>query len=295
MPPRWVSAAILIGWITAVGWLFRLEIWPALEPGSPPPFTIDLVDEAQTDKPIRWQVTQTAADGVTHFVARTSVEHRAKENDFTLRATFDYLGDPDGKRALPRTWHRLRHMDSAYRVTPEGRLLGLQVAMDMEQKVALLPQPLQWSARVWGDVQHGRFTAKYQLDLPGRTLTGALQPVAVSSQGSVVLPLHPLNRISGLKPGQTWRVPVFDPVGDSWAAMAGDEGRVRFLRAIVRPQTASLTWNRIDTPCLVVDYEEEKAFQEERMTGQTWVRAADGLVLRQVADLPDSQWVMDRE
>ena len=57
MPPRWLSAAILLAWAASAVWLFRVEIWPTLEPNAPPPFTIDLVDEAQTEtRPISWRV-----------------------------------------------------------------------------------------------------------------------------------------------------------------------------------------------------------------------------------------------
>ena len=109
------------------------------------------------------------------------------------------------------------------------------------------------------------------------------------------MPLHPVNRISGLKPGQEWRVPVFDPVSDSMASLTGGAGEVRFLRAKVRPQTEMLLWTNAETPCLVVDYQEENARKEDKMTAETWVRAADGLVLKQVADLSGTRWEMTRE
>ena len=130
MPPRWVSAAIIVGWIASVVWLFRLEIWPSLEPGAPPPFTIDLVEEAQTSKlPISWRVTQ---NGNYTLNAKTSVEHRVKENDFTLRAVFTpppFLNAAD-KQAAEAEKISIRHMSSAYRVTPEGQLLDLKITMN---------------------------------------------------------------------------------------------------------------------------------------------------------------------
>ena len=67
------------------------------------------------------------------------------------------------------------------------------------------------------------------------------------------MPLHPINRLSGLKPGQTWQVPLFDPVATSLAQVGGGEGRVTFLKATVRTHAEYITY-RVETPCLVIDY-----------------------------------------
>ena len=151
-------------------------------------------------------------------------------------------------------------------------------------------------AHLWGDVREGQFAPNYEVTVPllGKRLTGTLKPVAVSSQGSVVMPLHPVNRISGLRPGQAWRVPVFDPLADSLASMTGSEARMRFLRAKVRPQAVMLPWNETETSCLVIDYHEENDYAENKISAETWVREADGLVLRQVAESPGEKWEMDR-
>ena len=289
MPPRWVSAVIILGWITAIGWLFRVELWPSLEPGAPPPIMVDLFDEAQTEKvPIRWIVSE---NGEKVLTARTSVEHRGRENDFILRAIYEPREPPNGN--LNGLRPRIRHMNSAYRVTPEGQLLGLTVEIEMD--VFILLSILHCDVRIWGDVQGGHFVPKLEVQWPGQQLTPTLQPVPVSSQGSVVMLLHPVNRITGLRPGQSWRVPMFDPVGDSLATISGGKGRIRFLRAKIRPHVEIMNWNRTDIPCLVIDYQEENALQQDRITAETWVSEADGRVLKQVAKMSDSQWVMERE
>src|SRR5262245_58802762 len=59
MPPRQLTVAIVVGWLASSGWLFHRELWPNLRPGEPPPYTIDLADEAQRhDIPIaiRWAI-----------------------------------------------------------------------------------------------------------------------------------------------------------------------------------------------------------------------------------------------
>jgi hypothetical protein len=296
MPPRWVSAAVIAAWVASAAWLFRQELWPALEPDAPPPFTIDLVEEAQTEKvPIRWRVTR---DGAAVLTARTSVSHRSKENDFTLRALFEPregLPEPGRKPAPPP--YRIRRMTSAYRVTPEGRLLDVDVQIALaEAKIFRQTIPIDGDARVWGEVVRGQFRSHYEVESPLGKFAGSLPPVAVSSRGSVVMPLHPVSRIGGLKPGQAWRVPVIDPLGEALGSFAGGgAGRVRFLRARVRPQAEALRWNGGDTRCLVIDYEEENQFTDDRMSARTWVREADGLVLKQEAGLSGNNWVMTRE
>jgi hypothetical protein len=293
MPPRWVSAAIVAAWVASAAWLFRQELWPSLEPDAPPSFTVDLIEETQTEKvPVRWRVT---CDGVPILAARTSVSHRAQENDFTLRAHFEpreALVGPDHK-AYPLPY-RVRRMASAYRVTPEGRLLDVDAQLSIEKKLNGLP--VEMDAHVWGEVVRGQFRPHYEVDILGvKKLAGELPPVSVSSQGSVVLPLHPVNRIGGLKPRQTWRVPALDPLGAALESFVGGEDRVRYLRATVRPRAEVLRWNDADVRCLVIDYREEKQFDGEPTGARTWVREADGVVLRQEAELSGNSWVMTRE
>jgi hypothetical protein len=289
MPPRWVSAAIIVGWIAAAAWLFRLEIWPSLEPGAPPPVAIDLLDEAQATKaPIRWRVMQ---NGRYTLNAQTSVEHRAIEDDFTLHAEFKERPGSEGTQKI-----RIHSMTSAYRVTRKGHLLDLEIKMAFDSPAFHIPCDL----RIWGEVRNGEFLPHYEILSPIQK-TIKLRAVAVSSQGSVVLPLHPLNRLNGVRAGQKWRVPVFDPVSDSLAvsnpltALTDGDAEVHFLRAVVRPQTETLPWQGGDTPCLVIDYQEEGQHGDDKMTAETWVRAADGLVLKQVAVLSGTRWEMIRE
>lgn len=58
MPSRCACLLILVLWLASMGWLFQREIWPWLQPDIPPPYTIDLVDEArhQAAADIHWSV-----------------------------------------------------------------------------------------------------------------------------------------------------------------------------------------------------------------------------------------------
>ena len=106
----------------------------------------------------------------------------------------------------------------------------------------------------------------------------------------VLLPLHPVNRLRGLSPGQTWSMRVLDPLGDSLSTFGplGSDGRV--LRARVRPHEELFTKGRYtDLPCLVIDYEGDD------MKPSTWVARETDLVMCQEATLDKIHWAMYRE
>lgn len=117
-----------------------------------------------------------------------------------------------------------------------------------------------------------------QLDLP---------PTPVSHTGSVLMPLHPVSRVSGLRPGQHWHQPLVDPLRDSFAALPG----TRSLNAYVLPQPQMLKWGTSETSCLVIEYTDD----ENEPMGRTWVERSTNNVLQQEAILEGSRWIMTRD
>jgi hypothetical protein len=112
----------------------------------------------------------------------------------------------------------------------------------------------------------------------------------------VLLPLHPVNRIAGLSPGQKWQMTVLDPLGDSLAALKGGGGELRILRAHVRDEPAEFVApvtktgrRRNPVLCLVIDYEGDD------FTASTWVERERGLVMCQEATIGGDRWLMFRE
>src|SRR5207302_1863942 len=99
--------------------------------------------------------------------------------------------------------------------------------------------------------------------------------------GSVLNPLQPLNRLPGLRRGQRWEVPLVHPLADVAHKYLKDvigtapAPQLRVLQAEVLPETQWLEWgvNHTQVPCLVIEY------HSDDMTGKTWVRASDGVVL----------------
>ena len=117
-----------------------------------------------------------------------------------------------------------------------------------------------------------------------------LPAVQIHQGGSVLLPLHPVNRLTGLSPGQRWQMTVLDPLGDSLAALQGGGGELRILRARVRDKPEKFArGRRTSVLCLVIDYEGDD------FVASTWVERERGLVLCQEATLGGERWVMYRE
>src|SRR5262245_48420368 len=111
MPPRHFTIAIVAFWVAMSGWLFYRDLWPWLRPGGPPPYVIDLVDEARfRESRNRWIVFQKGHD---IGYADTWVDYRGSDDSFRLNGEFK-IRRPGGKG------DPLVEMRSMYRVTRGG-------------------------------------------------------------------------------------------------------------------------------------------------------------------------------
>jgi hypothetical protein len=103
-------------------------------------------------------------------------------------------------------------------------------------------------------------------------------------------PLHPVNRIRNLWPGQTWSVPIFDSVSDTLQSIQGAPPVPKLLRARVRPQTEPLDGGKRDSEeCYVIDY------TSDEVQASTWVSTRTGLVLLQEVLLDRTRWSLYRD
>jgi hypothetical protein len=296
MPPRWLSILIVILWLTFSAAFFRHEWWPYLEPGAPPPFAIDLVDEASNPAPATWKVWRNC-DLILR--ATTKVEHNAAENTFTLSAEFLPLS-PDrsqpefGNQVQPAGSLNIQRMSSRYRVTPEGQLIRLEASAAASYLPPLgsptTKTPVHGKVDLSGDLHNGRFTGKYNVELEAVLNQSGNISAPVSSQGSVLVPLHPVHHIRGLRPGQTWRLPVVDPLDDLLAAVVpGGQRDTSYLVATVLPESQPVRWGNQDHECLVIEY------TGDEMSARTYVRRWDALVLQQEVTKSGETWILRRE
>ena len=158
MPPRWVCLGIGAFWLAANGWLVGNDRWPQREPGQPPAFEIDLVQEVQTARPaVLWTVWQCKGnDRRKVFKAETRIRH-PERGVYVLEAE---LISPIGfERARVLGMVEVTRMKSSYRVDEKGQLLGLVV--DVEGKV----QGVHAGIHLRGDVQQERFAPELRANL----------------------------------------------------------------------------------------------------------------------------------
>jgi hypothetical protein len=291
MPPRMIVVAILALWLFAIGWMFQRDLWPQLRPGDPPPYTIDLVDEArQHALPIHWLIFH--GDSKIGDV-QTVVSYRSVDDTFDMQSKVARI---DLGRIGPLQISATG-LASTYRVTRAGALRemliegilslqGVGVAVDAKLNID-------------GKIDGNRFAPVGTIELANHKENLQLEPVEVSARGSILNPLHPVNRITGLRPGQHWRLPLVDPLTDSVEAMvqknpalqvlAQRAPRARILAAEVADESKPLHWEQRDVPCLVIEY------RQDDFLARTWVRQSDGLVLRQEASIWGEKVVLERE
>jgi hypothetical protein len=288
MPPRWLCLLILLFWLATTGRLLWRDLWPALRPGEPPPYAIDLLDEAQQQQPrIHWRVLYN--DRPSHR-ARSWVEHHPRDDAFALHVTLDAEPRPD---ALPAVAALLRHFESVHVVSRDGALRQVHC------QARLVPGLVEVDLTFEGQVRDGRLYPRYHLDSADLHRHGEADPVEVSSSGSLLVPLHPLNRIRGIRPGQSWRLPLVDPAyeaivavlrKEAGGALLGLDRPLPVLDAHVLPEPRHLHLLHRDWACLVVEYHDG-----DDLRARTWVEQRTGLVLQQEAIHGDEHWVFLRD
>ncbi|MBY0527579.1 MAG: hypothetical protein K2R98_29550 [Gemmataceae bacterium] len=279
MPSRTLSLAIIAFWLATSAWLVYRDLWPSWRSGEPPPYAIDLVDEASPNAmPIRWSVFR---DGTRIGRAYTRVLYRASDDTFELHGEMVNLKMLRGMMANID----VKSMTSMYRVTRDGELREVIGTIDGQGEL-LFPFHQQGTLQgsITGQVNGRLFEAQGRIEssLGSRDLKP--EPIELTARASVLNPLHPVNRVTGLRPGQRWRMPVVDPMAAAMATLfPGVRTGPRNLNAQVLAEPDELPWINELVPCLVIEYRDADDPGADTWSARTWVRQSDGLVLRQEA------------
>lgn len=291
MPSRWISLLIVALWLGAASWWFVRELAPRLDPGEPPPFTIELADQVRTQGlAISWTVYR---DDQRIGLARTSVAPRG-DDTYILDGTTTFTSE------VASLLRAQIYLKSRYHVTSSGQLLDLaaDLVIEMPPKAELPADQSETlgvtiKAHLVGQVRDQRLQPSGWVEAKwyGKQTRNPLaqQPIDLPARGSVINPMHPVNRIRDLRPGQSWRQATFDPLAAGLAALGrGMLGEPeRWLQAEVLPETQPLQWDNQSVPCLVIRYR-----GDDDLEARTWVREKDGLVLRQDVHSGIGSWLI---
>jgi hypothetical protein len=283
-----VTLLIVAFWLAASGWFFWREVWPSLRAGDPPPYTIDLIEEAR-QLPIHWDVLQ---DGKKVGKAVTQIKYNPADDTFAL----------EGKAELTQLFGELKaEVLSTYHVTRAGDLQGVNA----DATLSLPAHGYAVTGHVECPVRDGFFRPEGRVNLLGQQQELKFDPVEVSGRGNVLNPLHPVNRIDGLRPGRSWQVSQFnpmavlasariegkngnDPLVQTLTSLLRGQEQFRKLNATVLEGTQPLTWDDHEERCLVVEY------RDADVSARTWVRQKDGTVLQQEVGLGGDRLVLKR-
>ena len=224
---------------------------------------------------------------------RTWIDYHIEDDTFSLHSeaknlelNFSFLASV-----------RVPLLSSVYRVGRNGELRSMNTDLRASVFSDLLKgDGVNFSAISPEPCADGRFLADGWFEGgPGGKQDFKLEPVEMSDRAAVLNPLHPVNRLSNVRPGQRWRMPLMDPLADavrrSVPGVPGmAESRMRILEAEVLVEPRSLEWNEGEASCLVIEYR-----SDGELAARTWVQASDGLVLRQEAMQGGEMLVLYRE
>lgn len=279
MPSRWVCVLIVVGWLAATGWLVWREFAPMWAGSTPPPFAIDLVDEASGE--VRWTVSRVEVRNgveIAEDIGRltTRVRYVPAEDVYVMSSEVNELKLP-GPPLIGKILVSKLITDT--RVDREGEFRGINVrgtlrvdSLGVSADGSLVGTVREQAGKLWLDA---RLKAGF---LGGNDFDQTFDPVEVR-RGTALNPMQPLNRLPGLSPGREWDQSLVSPLDGLLDAVPGfaGQGKPKSMRAKVLSETQLLSVNGKRQDCLVVEY------TGDGMTARTWVRATDGVVLRQEA------------
>ena len=275
MQSRWFNIAVVLLWLSTMGWLLVEKVLPPLLVGDPPSYRTILAAQ-ENEPPAGWQMSfnDRQLGWALNLVCR-------RPNDVTEihgRVHFDEIPLNSLLHGLPQILLPLVNLpnvdlqmdaDSTAVIDPLGRLMRFESAL----RVDSMEKPI----RIFGTVDG------HQLKLEVRA-GGVSSPTEIylPDDSVVVDAFSPQAQLPGLRAGQTWTVPVYSPL-----RLSGNP--VEILHATVEG-TDLMIWGGRTEPIWLVVYRSDPGAglgSNDSPRGKLWVRS-DGTVLKQQAMILDS-------
>jgi hypothetical protein len=281
MNSRWYNTAVVALWLATMSWLAVKKVLPPLLVGEPPSYR-QVIEAQNRDPPVGWRVLWKGkqlgwalTDTKLQPSGLTEVHGRVHFDTFPIGAVTPVWLQPF--LGLVKKPVEQLHLDASSEILIDtfGRLLRFDSAMRLP--------PLIDKITMRGIVDGGQL--ELVVSLPTQTFS---HEVPLPPNALLADALSPQSRLPGLHVGQTWSVPVFNPLWPSKSPVEVISAKVEKVEAIL--------WNGSREDAWLVVYRHESGTsggEKQNVQGKLWVRR-DGAVLRQEAMLFDSPIVFVR-
>jgi hypothetical protein len=275
MNSRWYNATVVVLWLVTMSWLVTKKVLPPLLVGEPPSYR-QVIEAQNHDPPAGWRVIWKGkplgwalTDTKLQPTGLTEVHGRVHFDTFPIGAMTPIWLQPFLALSKKSVDELSLDASSAMLIDAFGRLLRFDSAVRLP--------PLIDEITMRGTVEGGQLQLLVRSGSQSFSHDVSLPPKALLADA-----LSPQTRLPGLHVGQTWSVPVFNPL---WPT----KSPIEIISATVEePET--ILWNGEPVNTLVVVYRRDSgAATGAKQTEQCklWVRH-DGAVLRQEAMLFES-------
>ena len=281
MNSRWYNTAVVILWLATMSWLVTKKVLPPLRGGEPPSYR-QVIEAQNRDPPVGWRVLWKGkqlgwalTDTKSQPTGMTEVHGRVHLDTFPIGAVTPVWLQPF--LTLVRKPVEQLHLDarSEMLIDTLGRLLRFDSTVQLA--------PLIDKITMRGTVEGGQLELVVSSGNQSGSSEVFLPPKALLADA-----LTPQTRLPGLHVGQTWSVPVVNPLWPS-------KSRIEIISAKVE-KAETILWNGVREDAWLVVYRRDSGTgggDEQNVQGRLWVRR-DGAVLRQEAMLFDSPIVFVR-
>jgi hypothetical protein len=301
MPSRWLCLTIVAFWLGMMGWLAGREWWQRY--GLPPTMlsALDAVTAEGIVK-VKWRLLgngQIVGNATTDvkYDGRNYVLEQKADLDMDMIGNlplFQFLGP-----LLANMDFKQLKIDTTTELNPFGDLsrFKLDVTIPNPTRQAALirepnrpPQPIAKFTLESRPKPDGLLWAKLSLALSGENVPlpapyNKDYPLPYRGRDLALGSLCPMDRMPGLRPGQTWQTPVSDPSSLIMFGMPGANNGVfttlmdrqpAQVRVLREPEV--LQWQGHDIACWIV------VTDQDNLHLRIWAQQSDGLILKQSAE-----------
>jgi len=279
MYSRWYNVSVILLWLASMSWLVTQKVLPPLLVGQPPSYRTILA--AQRPEPVGWglmvngrRVGWAISTSSSLATELTEIRSRVHFDEVPLREMAEGLAGAVLQlieQPLPKV-----QLDAQSTVTIDS--LGRLLSFDSSVRLDPLDRPVRVRGAIEGSqmsvlVRFADFTYKTEMSLPPNALLADA--------------FSPQTQLPGLRAGQTWTVPSYNPLRP--------RDPLEILQATVE-RREPVSWNGHTEDVWLVVYQSDPgaALGSRRAPrGRLWVRR-DGTVLKQQIMLFESSMTFVR-